>query len=71
LRLVVYTAAVGIAFLAGPLASPLAAAEPLRKPVRLVFETDLGNDVDDGMALCMIHALAGRGECQLPGVSRA
>jgi len=44
---------------------PAAGAEP----VRLVFDTDLGNDVDDSMALCMIHALADRGECQLLAVT--
>ena len=32
--------------------------------MRLIFDTDIGNDVDDAMALCMIHALASRGECQ-------
>jgi hypothetical protein len=61
LQVVVCTVAVGIALWAGP----LAAAEGVREAVRLVFDTDLGNDVDDAMALCMIHALADRGECQL------
>jgi hypothetical protein len=65
LRLVVFTAAAGIAVLAGP----LIAADAVREPVRLVFDTDLGNDVDDAMALCMIHALADRGECRLLAVT--
>jgi len=69
LRLVVYTAAAGIALLAGPLAGPLVAADLAREPIRLVFDTDLGNDVDDAMALCMIHALADRAECQLLAVT--
>lgn len=45
------------------------AAEAVRQPVRLIFDTDLGNDVDDAMALCMIHALADRGECELLAVT--
>jgi inosine-uridine nucleoside N-ribohydrolase len=44
-------------------------AEPPREPVRLVFDTDMGNDVDDAMALSMIHALQSRGECNLLAVT--
>ena len=63
--LVVAVAVVGIAWLA----VPTVAAEAIGQPVRLVFDTDLGNDVDDAMALCMIHALVDRGECQLLAVT--
>ena len=38
-------------------------------PVRIVFDTDMGNDVDDAMALAMVHALESRGECQLLAVT--
>ena len=38
-------------------------------PVRLIFDTDIGNDVDDAMALAVIHALADRAECQLLAVT--
>ena len=38
-------------------------------PVRLIFDTDMGNDVDDLMALCMIHTLQKRGACQLLAVT--
>lgn len=38
-------------------------------PVRLIFDTDIGNDVDDAMAMAVIHALANRGECQLLAVT--
>jgi hypothetical protein len=38
-------------------------------PVRLVFDTDMGNDVDDALALAMIHALETRGEAQLLAVT--
>ena len=46
-----------------------AAQEPARQPVRMIFDTDMGNDVDDAMALAVIHALQGRGECELLAVT--
>ena len=45
--------------------TPLLAAEP----VRLIFDTDIGNDVDDVLALGMIHSLQSRGACQLLAVT--
>lgn len=38
-------------------------------PVKLIFDTDMGNDVDDVMALCMIHSLQKRGAVELLGVT--
>lgn len=35
----------------------------------LVFDTDMGNDVDDALALGVIHALESRGECRLLAVT--
>ncbi|BDS06852.1 nucleoside hydrolase [Oceaniferula spumae] len=35
------------------------------KPVSIIFDTDMGNDVDDVMALAMIHQLERRGACKL------
>ncbi len=46
-----------------------AAEESCSKPVPMIFDTDLGNDVDDAMALAVIHALADRGECELLAVT--
>lgn len=40
-----------------------------KDPVRLIFDTDIGNDVDDALALGMIHALQSRGECELLAVT--
>jgi inosine-uridine nucleoside N-ribohydrolase len=37
--------------------------------VRLVFDTDIGNDIDDALALAMIHALETRGEAKLLAVT--
>jgi hypothetical protein len=39
------------------------------EPVRLVFDTDIGNDVDDALAIGVIHALQSRGECELLAVT--
>ena len=50
----------GLAVTAALLSRPLVGAEAVREPVRLIFDTDIGNDVDDVMALCMIHSLASR-----------
>lgn len=38
-------------------------------PVKLIFDTDMGNDVDDLMALVMIHNLQKRGACDLLAVT--
>lgn len=40
-----------------------------REPVRVVFDTDMGNDIDDALALGVIHALQSRRECQLLAVT--
>lgn len=39
------------------------------EPVSLIFDTDVGNDVDDALALGVIHSLASRGACRLLGVT--
>jgi inosine-uridine nucleoside N-ribohydrolase len=39
------------------------------EPVRLIYDTDMGNDIDDAMALAVIHALQSRGECRLLAVT--
>jgi inosine-uridine nucleoside N-ribohydrolase len=45
-------------------AAALACAQP---PV--IFDTDIGNDVDDALALALLHALESRGECRLVAVT--
>jgi len=49
----------------------LAAAPPppAGEPVRIVFDTDMGNDVDDALALAMLHAFESRGEAKLLAVT--
>ncbi len=39
------------------------------KPVPLIFDTDMGNDIDDAMALALIHNLEKRGACRLLAVT--
>ena len=38
-------------------------------PVSVIFDTDMGNDVDDALALAMLHALESRGECRILAVT--
>ncbi len=49
----------------------LSAAAIATTPVPLIFDTDMGNDVDDVLALGLIHALQSRGECRLLAVTIA
>ena len=44
-------------------------SELARHVVPLIFDTDIGNDCDDVLALGMIHALQSRGECELLAVT--
>jgi len=46
-------------------AAPLQAAEPQR----VIFDTDMGNDIDDAMALAVIHQLQSRGLVELLAVT--
>ena len=38
-------------------------------PVPVIFDTDMGNDVDDALALAMLHALQSKGECEILAVT--
>ena len=38
-------------------------------PIPVIFDTDIGNDVDDALALAMLHALESRGEVRLLAVT--
>jgi inosine-uridine nucleoside N-ribohydrolase len=55
-----------MALLCAATALPYAVAA---EPVRLIFDTDMGNDVDDALALAVIHALQSRGEAGLLAVT--
>jgi inosine-uridine nucleoside N-ribohydrolase len=47
------------------IAGPASAAAPLH----VIFDTDMGNDVDDALALAMLHSFASRGEVKLLAVT--
>ncbi|MBN2291861.1 MAG: nucleoside hydrolase [Pirellulales bacterium] len=40
-----------------------------KRPIPIIFDTDMGNDIDDAQALAVIHALESRGECKLLAVT--
>ena len=40
-------------------------AKAAKAPVRVIFDTDVGGDVDDAGALAVLHALADRGEREI------
>ncbi len=50
-------------------AAPVSADESPARPIKLIFDTDMGNDIDDALALGVIHALQSRGECELLAVT--
>jgi inosine-uridine nucleoside N-ribohydrolase len=61
-----------LAFAIWIFAIPLSAAESTttnHAPVKIIFDTDIGNDVDDVLALSVLHALQTRGECELLAVT--
>lgn len=45
------------------------AAAAAAAPPAVVFDTDMGNDIDDALALAMLHALDARGEIRLKAVT--
>ncbi|MGA2153447.1 MAG: nucleoside hydrolase [Bryobacteraceae bacterium] len=57
-------------FLVVPLLSgALAFAAPPQPAIPVIFDTDIGNDVDDCLALAILHAFASRGEIRLAAVT--
>jgi inosine-uridine nucleoside N-ribohydrolase len=47
----------------------LAAAALASAQTPVIFDTDIGNDVDDALALAMLHAFESRAECRLIAVT--
>ena len=43
----------------------LVLASAFAQPTSVIFDTDMGNDVDDALALAMLHALESRGETNI------
>jgi inosine-uridine nucleoside N-ribohydrolase len=46
-----------------------APAQEAERPIPVLFDTDVGNDIDDALALGVLHALESRGECRLASVT--
>ena len=42
---------------------------PATRPIPVIFDTDIGNDVDDCLALAMLHSFASRGDIRLVAVT--
>mgnify|MGYP001792384880 CR=1 FL=1 len=40
-----------------------------QEPVPIVFDTDITGDVDDVLALAMLHSLADRSECTIEALT--
>lgn len=38
-------------------------------PVGIIFDCDLGNDIEDALALALLHGLAGKQECRVVGTT--
>jgi purine nucleosidase len=51
------------------LSASVPAQEVRPKPIPLIFDTDIGNDCDDVLAMGVIHSLQTRGECELLAVT--
>src|SRR6202789_3362047 len=56
-------------FLAALLILAASAPASAATPLDVIFDTDMGNDVDDALALAMLHAFANRGEVKLLAVT--
>ena len=51
------------------IASLIFSAFALADPVKIIYDTDMGNDVDDALALAMLHSLQNRGESELLAIT--
>lgn len=39
------------------------------QPVKIIYDTDMGNDADDALALAILHAMVNRQKCELLGIT--
>jgi inosine-uridine nucleoside N-ribohydrolase len=68
-RLCTFRLLVVVTFAAQLAPGAMSAVAAVNRPLSLVFDTDIGNDIDDALALGVIHALVSRGECELAAVT--
>jgi len=64
--LILFTVCLAVAWRPAPAKSQTSAN---LTPVNIIFDTDMGNDVDDALALAMLHALQSRHEVNLLAVT--
>lgn len=61
---------IGLSLIAGvAVAQPRTSPPPKAAPVKVIFDTDVGNDVDDVLAHAMLHSLQSRGQVELLAVT--
>jgi inosine-uridine nucleoside N-ribohydrolase len=63
--------ALGGLLVATSLLCPVLAQKPTApvRPLPVIFDTDIGNDVDDCLALAMLHSFASRGDVRLAAIT--
>jgi len=64
-----YRLVLAAALTVGLTSIPTFAEQPNVEPVRVIFDTDMDVDLDDALALAMLHTLADRGEVALLAVT--
>ena len=52
-----------------PILALVVATAAASEPVRIIFDTDMGNDVDDAIALATLHAFETRGQARILAVT--
>ncbi|MBR3218987.1 MAG: nucleoside hydrolase, partial [Thermoguttaceae bacterium] len=64
-----YKTLIGLLAAAAALVCCFTARAESGKPAAVIFDTDIGSDVDDAFALAMLHTLMDRRECDLLAVT--
>lgn len=62
-------AAIASSLLLANLASALDYSVEPGKPVKIIFDTDMGNDVDDALALAILNSLQHEGKCEVLAIT--
>jgi len=64
-----YAAITLLAMIGAPAFVTPVSAQSAREPTRIIFDTDMWGDIDDVLALAMLHTLQDRGEARLLAVT--
>ena len=52
-----------------PASASLSQSPLPRDPVQVIFDTDMGNDIDDALALAMLHTMQDQGNCKIQAIT--